>query len=202
MKSSGKSQQPIRVLLVDNRFERRLSLEQSLSEVGCEVVGNVSNLDDLLENVRVANPDVVIMDIESPCRDTLDSLRSVQSSAPRPIVMFSQDDNGEMISRAIRAGVSAYVVDDISQKRVRPIVDAAIERFLQFRDLTRELENTRVQLTERKQIDKAKGILMKQRGMSEEEAYKAMRDLAMGSNKRIADVAVSIITAASLLIQS
>lgn len=188
------------MLLVDDSTERRLSVEQSLAEVGCEVVGYASSLDNLLHRVNVANPDVVLMDIESPSRDILDSLKSVQANAPRPIVMFTQDDNGETITRATRAGVSAYVVDGLSQKRVRPILDAAIERFVQFRELTDELAKTRAKLSERKIVDQAKGILMKQRGMSEDEAYKAMRNLAMNKNKRLVDVAESIIAAASLLI--
>lgn len=160
----------------------------------------MSSGDDVLARVKTTNPDVVIIDLEAPSRDTLDSLHAVQSTAPRPIVMFTQDDDGATISRATRAGVSAYVVDGISTKRVRPIIDAAIERFQQYRDLTDELEKTRAQLEERKVVDKAKGILMKQRGMSEEEAYKALRSLAMSSNRRLVQVAQGVIDAASLLI--
>ena len=188
------------MLLVDDSEERRLSVEYSLAEVGCEVVGYASSRDNLLLRVNQDRPDVVIIDTESPGRDTLESLETVQSESPRPIVMFTQDDNGETITRATRAGVSAYVVDGLSQKRVRPILDAAIERFQQFSRLSDELEKTRAQLTERKTIDKAKAILMKQRGMSEDEAYKAMRELAMKNNKRIAEIADSVVAAAKLLI--
>lgn len=190
----------IRVLLVDDSDERRASIEASLAEVGCDVVGFVSSRDDVLTRVQQFNPDVMIIDLEAPGRDTLDSLQTVQSTAPRPIVMFTQDDNGATIARATRAGVSAYVVDGISRKRVRPILDAAIERFQQFRVLADELEKTRAQLEERKVVDKAKGILMTQRGMSEEEAYKALRSLAMNSNKRLADVAEGVVAAAKLLL--
>jgi len=200
MTDNAKPLKKLRVLLVDDSRARRTSVEDSLANVGCEVVGYASSMDNLLERVREVNPDVVIMDIESPGRDTLDSLRTVQSSAPRPIVMFTQDDNGETITRATRAGVSAYVVDGISEKRVRPILDAAIERFIQYRDLSLELAKTRAQLSERKLVDQAKGILMKQRGMSEDDAYKAMRNAAMSSNKRLVDVADSIVSAARLLI--
>ena len=190
----------LRVLLVDDSEARRASIEPSLAAVGCDVVGFVSSRDDVLARVKKTNPDVVIIDLEAPSRDTLDSLHAVQSTAPRPIVMFTQDDDGATISRATRAGVSAYVVDGISTKRVRPIIDAAIERFQQFRDLAEELEKTRAQLEERKVIDKAKGILMQQRGMSEEEAYKALRSLAMSSNRRLVQVAQGVIDAAALLI--
>jgi len=200
MREENAYKRRLRVLLVDDSDVRRASIEASLAEVGCEVVGFVSNQDDVLSRVHRANPDVVIIDLDSPGRDTLDSLQSIQSTAPRPIVMFTQDDDGATIARATRAGVSAYVVDGISSKRVRPIIDAAIERFQQFRVLTEELEKTRAQLEERKVIDKAKGILMKQRGMSEDDAYKAMRSLAMSSNKRLIEVADGIVAAAKLLL--
>jgi response regulator NasT len=200
MSDNPKTGKRLRVLLVDDAVERRTSVERSLAEVGCEVVGFASSADNLLLRVEQTNPDVVIMDLESPSRDTLDSLRTVQSSAPRPIVMFTQDDDGETIARATRAGVSAYVVDGISQKRVRAIVDAAIERFVRFSDLSQELAKTRAQLSERKAVDQAKGILMKQRGMSEDEAYRALRKLAMSSNKRIGEIAESVVAAAHLLI--
>lgn len=190
----------LRVLLVDDSRERRASIEASLAEVDCDVIGFVSSGDDVLARVKQTNPDVVIIDLDAPSRDTLDSLHAVQSTAPRPIVMFTQDDNGATIARATRAGVSAYVVDGISKKRVRPILDAAIERFQQFRDLARELERTKAQLEERKLVDKAKGILMQKRGMSEEEAYKALRSLAMSSNRRLVQVAEGIIDAARLLL--
>jgi response regulator NasT len=193
-------QNTLRVLLVDDSEQRRVAVETSLAEVGCEVVGYASSHENLLQRVNRDHPDVVIIDIESPSRDTLESLESVQSEAPRPIVLFTQDDNGETITRATRAGVSAYVVDGLSQKRVRPIIDAAIERFQQFNRLSQELEKTRAQLAERKSIDKAKAILMKQRGMTEDEAYRAMRELAMQNNKRIAEIADAVVAAASLLV--
>lgn len=196
--ADGDRKRRLRVLLVDDSDERRASIESSLSEVGCDVVGFVSSHEDVLTRVQETNPDVVIIDLEAPGRDTLDSLQTVQSTAPRPIVMFTQDDNGATIARATRAGVSAYVVDGISRKRVRPILDAAIERFQQFRMLSEELARTRAQLEERKVIDKAKGILMQQRGVSEQEAYKALRSLAMSSNKRLFDVAESVVAAAKL----
>lgn len=199
MTTDSRQKPRLKVLLVDDSDERRASIEGSLADVGCDVVGFVSSRDDVLVRVQQANPDVVIIDLDAPGRDTLDSLQTVQSTAPRPIVMFTQDDNGATIARATRAGVSAYVVDGISKKRVRPIIDAAIERFQQYRVLTEELAKTRAQLEERKVIDRAKGILMQQRGMTEDEAYKALRSLAMNSNKRLMDVAEGVVAAAKLL---
>jgi len=190
----------LRVLLVDERSERRESIDDALAAVGCEVVGFATGTAELLDRIQALDPEVLIIDMESPGRDTLDSLQSVQSLSPRPIVMFTQDDDGQTITRATRAGVSAYVVDGINEKRVRPILDAAIERFQQYRSLAAELEKTRAELEQRKTLDKAKGILMQRRGMSEDEAYSAMRKLAMSTNKRLADVAESIVSAASLLV--
>jgi response regulator NasT len=200
MTKTDKKEKRLRVLLVDDSPERRSAVEASLADVACEVIGYADGTDNLVQRIQLADPDVVIIDIETPGRDTLDSLQCVQTTAPKPVVMFSQDDNGETISRATRAGVSAYVVDDISQKRVRPILDAAIERFAQFRSLSDELARTRAELSERKLVDQAKGILMKQRGMSEDEAYKALRNLAMSNNKRIVEIAEGLIAAAKLLI--
>lgn len=108
----------LRVLLVDDSTERRASVQQSLGAVGCEVIGFVSSSANLLQWVQAENPDVVVIDMQSPGRDTLESLETVKSSAPRPIVMFSQDDNGETITRATRAGVSAHVVDGAT---LRPV---------------------------------------------------------------------------------
>jgi response regulator NasT len=155
--------------------------------------------DNLLSTVKRCNPDVILIDVEAPGRDTLESLQSVQANVPRPMVMFSQDDDYETIKRATLAGVSAYVVDGLQTKRVRPIIDAAIARFQQFSLLEGELKRARNQLDERKLIDKAKGIIMRQRGVSEEVAYRSMRKLAMDTNKKLVDVARSIIDAASLL---
>ena len=196
----ARSLKKLTVLLVDDSPERRDAVETELTGVACEVIGFASSSENLLARIQGLDPDVLVIDLESPDRDVLDSLESIQSLAPRPIVMFTQDDDGQTITRATRAGVSAYVVDGISQKRVRPILDAAIERFQQFRRLAKELEKTRTELEQRKTLDKAKGILIRRRGMTEDEAYKAMRKLAMSSNKRVIDVAESIVSAANLLI--
>ena len=138
-------------------------------------------------------------DIDLPSRDTLESLRSVQAADPRPMVMFSQDDNGDTIRRAVQAGVSAYVVDGVQAQRVRPILEAAIARFEQHRRLQAELDRTRSQLEERKKIERAKGIVMMQRGIGEPAAYGLMRKAAMDQNRRLVEIADSIIAAAELL---
>jgi len=189
----------LRVMLVDASAERAAALAAVLARAHCDVVGCLAADDNLTEQVARLRPDVVIIDVESPSRDTLENLRSVQATSPRPLVMFSQDDNGETIRRAIQAGVSAYVVDGVQDHRVRPILEAAIARFEQFRALESELDRTRSQLTERKKIERAKGIVMSQRGISEDMAYQLMRKTAMDQNRRMIDVAESILAAADLL---
>jgi response regulator NasT len=155
--------------------------------------------EDLLNAVARYAPDVVLIDIDSPSRDTLENLRSVQARQPRPMVMFTQDDAGESIRHAIEAGVTAYIVDGLENRRVRPIVEAAMARFTQYRSLEQELAETRNKLAERKLIERAKGLIMQQQGMSEDEAYQAMRKLAMRRNKRLAEIADSVIATAELM---
>jgi response regulator NasT len=190
----------IRTIVVDEQPQRRDQLAAALSAVGCLVVAAASLEDDLLPLIEREDPDVIIMDMAAPGRDALESLAYVQSRLPRPIIMFSQDDDSATIRRAVQAGVSAYVVDGLQAKRVRPIVEAAIARFEKFRSLEQELVKTREQLAERKTVERAKGLIMRQRGVSEEEGYQARRKLAMRSNRRLAEVAESIIAAAELLI--
>jgi len=125
-------------------------------------------------------PDVIIIDTHSPDRDTIEHLCVISQDTPRPIVMFSADGNTEKIREAVRAGVSAYVVDGLAAQRVQPILDVAIARFEALQSLRNELEDAQTQLADRKRIDRAKGILMKQRKLSEEEAYQWLRKMAMG----------------------
>lgn len=189
----------IRVMLVDAQVERREVLGEALASEGFHLVACVSPEEDLLGAVGRFAPDVVLIDIESPSRDTLESLRSVQASQPRPMVLFTQDDAVESIRQAVEAGVSAYVVDGLANRRVRPIVEAAMARFRQYRALEEELQRTRHRLEERKLIERAKGIIMERQGLSEAAAYQAMRGLAMSKNKRLAEIAESVIAAAELL---
>jgi response regulator NasT len=142
---------------------------------------------------------VVIADLDSPDRDTLESMGTVSREVPRPIVLFAREGSTETIEKAIKAGVSAYVVDGLAPSRIQPVVDVAIARFREYQALRRELADTKLKLAERKSVDRAKGILMDRRGMSEQEAYTALRKLAMDKNKRLAEVAEMIIASAELL---
>jgi two-component system, response regulator / RNA-binding antiterminator len=189
----------LRVMLVDEKPDRLGLLSEKLAADGCIVVACVRPKDDLLSAVDRHRPDVVIIDMDSPSRDTLESLRSVQASAPRPMLLFTQDDQEKTIREAVEAGVTAYIVDGLEARRVRPILDTALARFRQYRALEQELEAMRSQLRERKLVDRAKGILMEQRQLREAEAYRLLRKAAMDRNKRLVDIAETIVTAHEVL---
>jgi len=187
------------VLLVDDDPERAAIVEPALREAGYEVVTVVDSAAAMLAQVRARRPDVIIIDRDSPDRDTLEHVCMITRDDPRPIVMFTQDQDRALMRAALEAGVSAYVVDGLSVERVRPIVEVALARFEQWQALRRELDQAQTNLAERKLIERAKGIVMKQRRCSEDEAYAMLRKLAMDRNQRLAQVAESVITMAELL---
>lgn len=189
----------MRVLLVDDDAERAVLLKSALHESGYAVAVHVGTTADLLARVREVEPDVIIIDRESPDRDTLEHVCSVTRDQPRPIVMFADDGDRAAIRAAVDAGVSAYVVGGLTAERIRPIVDVAMARFEQFQAMRQELDKAKTSLAERKQIERAKGIVMKSRGVSEDEAYGLLRRLAMERNQRLAQVAENVITMAELL---
>lgn len=190
---------PLKVLLVDEEPGRAAILERALLDAGYVLVSRLSSADRLAEHVAVSQPDIVIVDIDSPDRDCLENMAVLSRSNPKPVIMFSDEDNEDTIASAIRAGVSAYVADGMNPERVRPIVQVAVARFREFQALKNELQKTRDQLADRKLIDKAKGLLMKHRNFNEDEAYHAMRKLAMERNQRLADTARSVIEVFEML---
>jgi response regulator NasT len=189
----------LRVLVVDGDADRAAGVVLALSEAGYRVTTVLETGTDLYAKVRESQPDVIIIDMESPDRDMLEHLQVINRDDPRAIVMFCQDDASETISAAVKAGVSAYVVDGLHPHRIKPILQTAVARFQDYQALRRELAETKTTLAERKILERAKGILMKQRGLSEEEAYQALRKSAMNHNKRIVEVADGVITAFELL---
>jgi response regulator NasT len=190
----------LRIMLVDNHLERTAPLKLSLADAGYEVIAHLSDTANLDEAVRKLQPDVVIIDTESPSRDTLEHLCAMNESAPRPIVMFAHDGDTAKIREATRAGVCAYVVGGLPNVRLKPIMDAAIARFNEFKSLRDELSQANTKLAERKVIEKAKGLLMRQRGVDEEVAYGMLRNMAMSQNIRLATLAEQVIQAAKLLL--
>jgi len=189
----------LRVSIVDDDKGRSIILNAALQNAGYEVVAVLGSDDNLLKHIECEQPDMIIVDLEMPGRDSLESMRIVNRYNPKPIVMFTNNADHEMISEAINAGVSAYVVDGFNEARIKPIMDVAIARFKEMQALRSELEKTKNTLEERKLIDKAKLIVMEQKKCSEDEAYKVLRSLAMDKNKRIAEVAEQLISITSIL---
>ncbi len=189
----------LRILVIDTSPARSSALLQALESAGYQVVALLHSHQLLREQIERHQPDVILIDMESPDRDTLESLHEVHCNQPRPIVMFSDANDSALIEAAVQAGVSAYVVDGMQPHRLRPIIEVAIARFREFQALRDELQQTRNKLAERREIEKAKGILMKQKGMAEEDAYQALRKLAMDQGLKIGEVARQLISIAKLL---
>ncbi len=188
----------LRVMLVDDSNKETSPLKESLLEAGYDVVETANTAVALLERVSALQPDVIIIDTESPTRDTLEQLSFVTRDHPRPIVLFTDDRENATIQAALRAGVSAYVVAGMQRERLQPILDVALARFEQERTLRDELKDAKDRLAERKLIERAKGLLMETKRVSESEAFQMMRKLAMDRNRRLADIARQIIDIAEL----
>lgn len=189
----------MRVLLFDESPERIAVLREGLERSGYEVVDAVASPLELLRAVDVVKPDVIIIDTESPSRDVLEHVVLITRDQPRPIVMFSSNDAPDTIREAVRAGVSAYVVDGLDAGRVKSIVEVAVARFDEHQRLRAQLADANLKLSERKLVERAKGILMKARGMDEDEAFQALRRMAMDRGKRLGEIAQQVIDMADLL---
>lgn len=190
---------PLSILVIDDNRIRASIIEDGLREAGHDRVDVVTEINEVAARIEATVPDVVIIDLENPNRDTLEHFFSLSRALQRPIAMFVDRADPTSIEAAVDAGVSAYVVDGMRKERVKPILDIAISRFRAFHRLREELAEARSELEGRKLIDKAKAILMRTRGLSEDEAYALMRKAAMNQNRKISEIAQSLITAAGLL---
>jgi two-component system, response regulator / RNA-binding antiterminator len=193
------SHEPIRIMLVDELTARFTVLEEALAGQGYKVVAKVTTADNIQAEVERSQPDVIIAELDNPGRDTLESMQVITRKSPRPIVMFTKNGDPATIELAVKSGVTAYIVDGMSLERIRPILDVAMLRFREYQLLRTELELARLQLSERKLIDKAKGLLMKRGCLDEDQAYHRLRKMAMDRNLKLSDLARSIIAAAELL---
>jgi two-component system, response regulator / RNA-binding antiterminator len=190
----------LKVLLVDDTPDRASALKQALASVeGVAVACILDSPLELLDRVSEHRPDVVLIATESPSRDVLEQLAVVSSAAPRPVILFTDDAHDESIRASIKAGVSAYIVDGIAPARLQPIMRVAMERFESDQKLRAELSNTKRTLAERKVVERAKGILMQQKAMSEDQAFTALRKLAMERGIRLGEAAQQVVDVASLL---
>ncbi|BCH55840.1 MULTISPECIES: ANTAR domain-containing response regulator [Rhizobium/Agrobacterium group] len=187
------------ILVIDENAIRASIIEEGLREAGHLHVTVINEVQGIARSIETLAPDVIIIDLESPNRDMLEHLFQLSRSVSRPIAMFVDRADTESIAAAVDAGVSAYIVDGLRKERVKPILDMAVIRFRAFERLQRELTEARTALEERKVIERAKGILMKMRGLSEEEAFALLRQSAMNEKKKMVEIAQSVVTAASLL---
>ncbi|ATE64621.1 ANTAR domain-containing response regulator [Rhizorhabdus dicambivorans] len=189
----------MRIVIVDDSGLRATVLEDGLREAGYDDIHVVPPHGAWVAKLERMAPDVVLMDLGSPSRDTLEEMLAVSRALARPIAMFVDQSDETMIGAAIDAGVSAYVVDGLRKERVKPVLDLAIRRFRAFASMQAELNEARTALAERKTIDRAKAILMESRNLSEADAYSLLRSTAMNQSRRIIEVAEALITASDLL---
>lgn len=185
----------MRVLVVDESPERAEILREGLRRAGYEVTASLNSPVALLKTIDELKPDVIVIDTESPSRDVLEHLVVMSQHTPRPVVMFASDGAPETIREAVRAGVSAYVVDGLDRDRIKGIIDVAVARFEDFQRLREELADATLKLSERKVVERAKGLLMKTRGLDEETAFALLRKTAMDRKLTLVEVAQLVIGA-------
>ncbi|MGY3439352.1 MULTISPECIES: ANTAR domain-containing response regulator [unclassified Marinovum] len=190
---------PLSITIVEADRDRALLIVDSLRAAGDYDIQVIAEATSLARQIQARQPDVVLIDVENPSRDTLEELALASGPQDRPVMMFVDKSPDGMSTAAIEAGVSAYVVDGLQAQRIKPVLDAAITRFRMFQRMRTELAETKRALEERKVIDRAKGILIKARGIGEDEAYALLRKTAMDQGKRVADVAQALVTTAGLL---
>lgn len=189
----------ITIAVVEKDEARALLIADSLRAAGDYDVFVLHEDVDLARQVAERNPDVVLVDVVSPSRDMIEELTLASAPLERPVAIFVDHSDSQLTAAALEAGVSAYVVDGLRPNRIKPIIDAAIIRFRMSQRMRAELAATKRALEERKVIDRAKGILMKARGIDEDEAYALLRKTAMDQGRKLVDVAAALVTAAGLL---
>ncbi|SBV37299.1 Response regulator receiver and ANTAR domain protein [uncultured Stenotrophomonas sp.] len=189
----------LRILLIDDTGKDSGDLRAALSAAGYEVLPEAVGSDALFKAVQARQPDVLVVDVESPSCGVLEQLALVERHAPRPVVMFSANDEEPLIQAAVEAGVTAYIVDGRAPARLRSIIQVAQARFARQSQLHQRLQDVQQKLQDRKLVEQAKGMLMDRRGMSEADAYAALRRQAMKQNLKLVDVARRVLAVAELL---
>ena len=188
----------LKIVIVDQNPIRAAILEDGLREAGYVHVVRIDETSHLLARIYALDPDVILIDLENPSRDVLEQMFQVSRVVKRPVAMFVDQSDTASIQASVDAGVSAYIVDGLKKERMKHILDLCISRFNAFSRLQTELDQTKSALAERKVIDRAKGILMKAKNLTEDAAYTLLRKTAMNENRKIAEIAQSVITAAEM----
>src|SRR3954468_1972246 len=189
----------LKIVIVDKNPIRAAILKDGLREAGHVQVVHLDETAHLLARVYALDPDVILIDLENPSRDVLEQMFQVSRAVRRPVAMFVDQSDSASIQASVDPGVSAYIVDGLKKERIKPILDLCISRFNAFSKLQDELDRAKSALEDRKVIDRAKGILMKLKGLTEEEAYILLRSTAMREKKKISEIAQSILTASEML---
>lgn len=189
----------MRIAVIDDSPARAAVIEEGLRDAGLTDLHIFLDRQGVAARLEEISPDVVLMNLENPSRDMLEETFALSRALARPIAMFVDHSDEAAIAEAVDAGISAYVVDGLRKERIKPVLDLAVRRFQAFNRLQTELAEAKSQLAERKTIDQAKHILMKKRGLAEPDAYKLLRTHAMQTNRRISEVAQSLVTAETML---
>jgi response regulator NasT len=189
----------LKIVIVDESPIRAAILEDGLREAGFTQVVRVDETANLLKKIYAIDPDVIVIDLASPSRDVLEQMFQVSRIVKRPIAMFVDQSDEGSIRASVDAGVSAYIVDGLRKERMKNILDLCISRFNAFTKLQDELDRTKTALEDRKVIERAKGILMAAKNLTEEQAYALLRQTAMNEKKKLAEIAQSVVTAAEIL---
>lgn len=191
--------QDLRILVVEPNPDRVRAIVDALTTAGWSDVKALAQISALDRTVKEFAPDIVLIDLENPDRDTLEHIAYATEASKRAVALFVDHTDDNLTKAALQAGVSAYVVDGLKMERIKPVLETAIARFQMMRQMQSELDAAKQALEDRKTIDRAKGILMRQRGISEDEAYNLLRKTAMGQSRKVIDVAEALVTAAELL---
>ena len=192
-------QRILKIIIVETDQSRAALIEESLALAGQYELLTISDMSRLTTAISDHNPDIILIDLDNPSRDSLEELRLASAPLERPVALFVDHSDANLTKLAIEAGVSAYVVDGLRAERLKPIIDAAVARFTMFRQMRNELATTKRALEERKVIDRAKGLLMKAKGIDEQAAYDLLRRAAMDQGRKVFDVAEALVTTAGLL---
>lgn len=191
--------EPLTIIVVEPDRQRAIEIVDALRDAGEHRIHVLGDGTGLARRVAEIRPDLVLIEIASPSRDMLEELALASGPTERPVAIFVDKSDAGLTRAAIEAGVSAYVVDGMKPERIRPVLDAAIARFHLFSRMRSELAATKAALEERKVIDRAKGFVMRAKGLGEDQAYALMRKAAMDQGKRLSEVAQAIVTAAEVL---
>ncbi|WP_138470231.1 ANTAR domain-containing response regulator [Poseidonocella sp. HB161398] len=189
----------LKIAIVERDADRARLIVDGLKAAGDYEITVLGDEAAITRRLAQLDPDVVLIDIANPSRDSLEMLSLASGAKERPVAMFVDRSDDETTRAAIEAGLSAYVVDGLAPARIKPVMDAAIARFNMVSQMKSELEAVKSALAERKIVDRAKGLLMQARGISEDEAYTLLRKTAMDQGRKVVDVAQALVTAADLL---